>query len=55
MKIKIISPFIVLLTLIFSSCTPTSDSTPITDLAKSWVLSSYEGKDAAHKMVTGKR
>ena len=52
MKIKIISPFIVLLTLIFSSCTPTSNSTPITDLAKSWVLSSYEGKDAALKMVT---
>ena len=49
---KNISLFIVVVALILSSCTPTSNSNKIADLAKSWVLSSYEGKDAALKMVT---
>ena len=47
-----ISLFIVVLVLNLSSCTPPSKSNKIGDLAKSWVLSSYEGKDAAFKMVT---
>ncbi|MGB1555674.1 MAG: PDZ domain-containing protein [Flavobacteriaceae bacterium] len=49
---NIISLFIVVLVLILSSCTPPSKSNKVADLAKSWVLSSYEGKDAAFKMVT---
>lgn len=48
---NIISLLIVVLVLILSSCTPTSNSNQIADLAKSWVLSSYEGKGAALKMV----
>ena len=52
MKTKIINPFIVALTLIFVSCTATSDSSKIATLAESWVLSTYESKDAALNMVT---
>ena len=52
MKTKIIKPFIVALTLIFASCTSTSDSSKIATLAESWVLSTYESKDAALNMVT---
>ena len=52
MKTKIINPFIVALTLIFASCTSTSDSSKIATLAESWVLSTYESKDAALNMVT---
>jgi hypothetical protein len=52
MKTKIINPFIVALTLIFASCTSTSDSSEIATLAESWVLSTYESKDAALNMVT---
>lgn len=52
MKNIYIRLFIVVFAFIFSSCTPTSNSNKIADLAKSWVLSSYEGKDAALKMVT---
>ena len=49
MKIKI--PFIVALMFIFASCTST-DTNQIADLAESWVLSSYESKDAAYNMVS---
>jgi len=52
MKTIIISPFIVALTLIFSSCKSTSDSSKIATLAENWVASNYESKDAALNMVT---
>ena len=53
MKTKITTPFIVALTLIFASCTSTSsDTNQIADLAKSWVLSSYESKDASLSMIS---
>jgi hypothetical protein len=52
MKTKFISPFIVALTLIFASCNPTSKTNNLADLAERWVISSYEGKDAALKMVS---
>ncbi|SVC29091.1 uncharacterized protein METZ01_LOCUS281945 [marine metagenome] len=52
MKTKIIKPFLVALIFIFASCTSNSDSTNIASLAKSWVASSYESKDAALNMVT---
>ena len=42
----------VVLTFIFVSCTTNPDSTNIASLAKSWVASSYESKDAALNMVT---
>jgi len=52
MKTKIIKPLMVVLTFIFVSCTTNPDSTNIASLAKSWVASSYESKDAALNMVT---
>tara|TARA_B100000767_G_scaffold258134_1_gene266572 strand:- start:332 stop:1084 length:753 start_codon:yes stop_codon:yes gene_type:complete len=53
MKPKITTPFIVTLALIFASCTSTSsDTNQIADLAKSWVLSSYESKDASLSMIS---
>ena len=44
MKMKI--PFTVALILLLASCAPT-DTNQISELAESWVLSSYESKDAA--------
>ena len=52
MKTKIIKNLLVALTFIFISCTSTPDSSNIASLAKSWVASSYESKDAALNMVT---
>ena len=52
MKIKIIQPFLVVLTFIFVSCTTNPDASNIASLAESWVASSYESKDAALNMVT---
>ncbi len=52
MKTKIITPFIVALALIFSSCDSTSDANNLADLAESWIASSYESKDAALNMVS---
>lgn len=49
MKMKI--PFTVALILLLASCAPT-DTNQISELAESWVLSSYESKDAAFKMVS---
>ena len=52
MKTKIIKNLAVVLILIFISCSSTPDSSKIASLAKSWVISSHESKDAALKMVT---
>ena len=52
MKTKIIKNLLIALIFIFISCSSTPDSSKIASLAKSWVTSSYEGKDAALKMVT---
>ena len=52
MKMKIIQPFLVVLTFIFASCTTNPDASNIASLAESWVASSYESKDAALNMVT---
>jgi len=51
MKTKIIKPFLIVLIFIFASCTTNPDSTNIASLAESWVISSYESKDAALNMV----
>ena len=37
--------------LILSACT-SKDKIEIVDLAESWIISPYEGKDAAYKMVS---
>tara|TARA_B100000941_G_scaffold284695_1_gene255769 strand:- start:19 stop:768 length:750 start_codon:yes stop_codon:yes gene_type:complete len=52
MKTKIKKNLPVALILIFISCSSTPDSSKIASLAKSWVISSHESKDAALKMVT---
>ena len=52
MKIKIIKNLLMALIFFFISCSSTPDSSKIAFLAKSWVTSSYESKDAALKMVT---
>ena len=52
MKTKIIKNLLGALIFIFISCSSTPDSSKIASLAKSWVTSSYESKDAALKMVT---
>ena len=49
MKTKIL--FIPMLILFISACT-SKDKIKIADLAESWIISSYEGKDAAYKMVS---
>lgn len=49
---KIIKPFLIVLTFIFVSCTTNPDSINIASLAENWVASSYESKDAALNMVT---
>ena len=49
MKTKIL--FIPILILFISACT-SKDKIKIADLAESWIISSYEGKDAAYKMVS---
>ena len=51
MKTNIIKPFLIVLIFIFASCTTNPDSTNIASLAESWVISSYESKDAALNMV----
>ena len=52
MKIKIIKNLLMALIFFFISCSSTPDSSKIASLAKSWVTSSYESKDAALKMIT---
>ena len=52
MKTKIIKNLLMALIFFFISCSSTPDSSKIASLAKSWVTSSYESKDAALKMVT---
>ena len=52
METKIKKNLSVALILIFISCSSTPDSSKIASLAKSWVISSHESKDAALKMVT---
>jgi C-terminal processing protease CtpA/Prc len=53
MKTKITTSFIVILNLIFASCASTSsDTNQISDLAKSWVISSYDSKVASLSMIS---
>ena len=52
MKTKVIINPLVVLIFIFISCSSTPDSSKIASLAKSWIASSYESKDAALKMVS---